>query len=263
MERLGCRTAVTRTAARGDAERLAADAARGGFDVIVAAGGDGTVNEVVNGLAGCDMPLAILPCGTANVLALETLMPVTSRTLAAMIVDGPVCRLNLGLANGRRFVTMAGVGFDAHVVRGVDPAVKRVFGKGAYLLQFLYTLARFPRRRYRVKVDGIAYEAASVVIANGRYYGGRFSCARDACLTDACLDVCLFERSGPINVLRYAAALARGRLNTLPDFQVVRGLDVRIDGADGDPVQCDGDIAGALPLVARAEGLRLPLVVAG
>ncbi len=258
----GAEVTVWPTSCRGDAERLASRASAERYDVVAAAGGDGTINEVVNGLDDADLPLAVIPLGTANVLAAEIHMPRRSRSIARTILSGPLLPVSLGLANGRRFVMMAGVGFDAHLVAHIDPKAKRLLGRLVYLIELLVGLFRFPYRRYQVRIDGRRYEAASVVIANGHYYGGRFTCAPEADLRDASLDVCLFLRSGAWNVLRYGCALALGRLRRLDDFRVVRGQRITIEGVKGEPVQCDGDIAGSLPLSIRPEDRRLALVVA-
>jgi len=261
LSRLGATVTVRETMDRGDAERIAANASSGTFDIVVAAGGDGTINEVVNGLVGSDLPLAIVPLGTANVLAAEIGMPLRARRIARAIVRGEVRSVHVGSVNGRRFLMMAGVGFDAHVVANVDPRLKRAFGKLAYVVETLVGLFRFPYRHYRVIIDGTPHDAASVVIANSHYYGGRFTCAPQARLDDPALHVCLFERSGPWSVLRYGWGLVAGRLHRLRDVRVIAGSGIRIEGATGEPVQCDGDITGKLPLVARADAARMNLVV--
>jgi len=260
LARFGATVTVRETTCRGDAEQIAASASSDTFDVVVAAGGDGTINEVANGLAGKDLPLAIVPLGTANVLAAEIGMPLRARRIARAIACGDVRSVHVGMVNGRRFLMMAGVGFDAHVVGNVNPRLKRAFGKLAYVIETLVGLFRFPYRRYRVTIDGTAHDAASVVIANGHYYGGRFTCAPQARLDDPALHVCLFERSGPLSVLRYGWGLVAGRLHRLRDVRVVAGSGVRVEGSTGEPIQCDGDITGNLPLVAEGDAARMYLV---
>ena len=263
LAQFGVTVTVRETTCRGDAERMAANASSDMFDVVVAAGGDGTINEVANGLAGNDLPLAIVPLGTANVLAAEIGMPLSARRIARAIACGEARSVHVGTVNGRHFLMMAGVGFDAHVVANVNPRLKRAFGKLAYVVETLVGLFRFPYRRYRVTIDGATHDAASVVIANGHYYAGRFTCAPQARLDDPALHVCLFERSGPFSVLRYGWGLVAGRLHRLRDVRVVSGYGVRIEGATGEPVQCDGDITGKLPLVARGDAARVNLVFGG
>jgi diacylglycerol kinase (ATP) len=107
----------------------------------------------------------------------------------------------------------------------------------------------------------VEHDAASVVIANGRYYGGRFTCAPDAALDDADLHVCLFLAGGRWSALRYGIALVCGRLHRRSDVRIVRGREIRVTGAAGEPVQCDGDVVTTLPLVVRASGETLRLIV--
>jgi YegS/Rv2252/BmrU family lipid kinase len=249
---------LERTAARGDAERLAYDAPR--EQTLIIAGGDGTANEAANGrLAAGGGRLALIPLGTANVLAAELGIETLEQAAQAAVTGRPLlCRL--GLANGRAFVMMAGVGFDAHVVAGVSPRVKRLMGKGAYVLEMLRQLARFPFPVYRVTIDGAAHEAASVVVARGRYYGGRFVVAPKASLDRAELHVCLFRRGGIFRTLRYAVALGLGRLAELPDVEIVVGQRVVIDGPPGDPVQGDGDIIAHLPVTIELSPVSLELM---
>ena len=256
---------VVRTTGRaGDAEAMAATvAADDATDVLVVAGGDGTINEVINGLAGAASPppLAILPLGTANVLAVEIGASGTAHRLVEDIVRGAAnVRMCVAEANGRRFAMMAGTGFDAHVVAAVDPRLKRLAGKAAYVFAFAQTLLRFGRRHYRVTVDGTAHEAASVVIANGHYYGGRFTCAPEARLATPELHVCLFLRGGRWSALRYGIALLVGMLHRRADVRIVRGRHVRVEAAGCEPVQCDGDVATALPLEVRTTGETVQLI---
>jgi YegS/Rv2252/BmrU family lipid kinase len=252
---------VRETTGRGDAETFAVEASADDFDVIVVAGGDGTINEVVNGLDGKDIPLAVIPLGTANVLAEEIGLPAHSPTIARTILEGRPKAIHVGSLNGRRFVMMVGVGFDAHVVAGVKPMVKRVLGKGAYVIESIVAMLGFAYPAYRVSIDGRSYSAASVVIANGRYYGGRYVCAPRASLDDGRLEVCLFLRTGPWNVLRYGVCLLTGTLDRLPDVEVVSGMRITIEGGPREPVQCDGDASAELPVVASAGDGTLQLVM--
>ncbi len=258
---LGVEETIRETAYRGDAEAFAAVASSKDFDVVVAAGGDGTINEVANGLAGSPLPLAIIPLGTANVLAAEIDLPGHVSAIARTIAAGEIRRVHMGVANGRRFLMMAGLGFDSHVVANVNRNIKQAVGKLAYVLQTVVSAFTFSSPTYRVVIDGVGHEAASVVIANGRRYGGSYSCAPDARIETPEFHVCLFKSSGPLSVARYSAALVMGRLHRLSDVEIVRGAHVVIEGPEGEPVQCDGDIATALPLAASIGGDTLNLVM--
>jgi diacylglycerol kinase (ATP) len=250
LDALGAKVALMETRAPGDAETLARMAARDGYDAIVAAGGDGTINEVVNGLGDAAMPLGIVPLGTANVLANELGLPTAPEALARCIAQGRAAPIFTGSANGRRFAMMAGVGFDARVVQGIDLAWKRAAGKTAYLVSALACLARLKPVRYEVEIDGVAFGAASLVIAKGHYYGGRFVLAAGARLDEPLFEVALFECGTRYDVLRYAAAVGANRLSSLPGARFVRGCRVRVAGPEGEPVQIDGDLGASLPLEA-------------
>jgi diacylglycerol kinase (ATP) len=256
LRRSGWEVERAETERRGHAEHLAAEAADDGeVGRLVIAGGDGTINEVVNGLlrAAAPLPFAILPMGTANVLARELGLARFEQAVAAA-GHMRLAQIRPGRANGRHFVMMAGVGLDAHVVAAIRPGMKRLFGRQAYVLETLRQLFRFGFPTYRVVIDDVAYEAASVVVAKGRFYGGSYLLAPAARLSSPTFEVCLFQASGRLAVLRYGLALLAGRLPGRSDFLIRTGRKIAIAGPPGDPVQGDGDIIGHLPVtIAIAE----------
>ncbi|MFQ5468432.1 MAG: diacylglycerol/lipid kinase family protein [Kiloniellaceae bacterium] len=266
LEAGGCAPTVRATRGPGEARALACAAAVEGADLVIAAGGDGTIGEIVNGLAGTRVPLAIVPLGTANVLAREIGLDPKPAAVARAILAGGVRAVCLGRLRGhggpaRLFVQMAGAGFDAHVVAGVNLGLKRLVGKGAYVAASLWRFAVFPFPTYRVTVDGAEYQAASVVVANGRHYGGPYTCAPDARLEQPCFHVGLFMCPGALAAARYAGALARGTLATRADYRLITGRRVAIDGPPGDPVQADGDVAARLPVEIEIMPAALDLMV--
>jgi YegS/Rv2252/BmrU family lipid kinase len=248
LRETGCAVELCSTGKRGDAERIAAAASPERYDAVAVAGGDGTINEVVNGMAGSALPLGLIPMGTANVLAAELGLPPSADGLARTLLEGRRQHIALGLASGRRFAMMAGVGFDADVVRGIDPRLKRAVGKGAYVWQSLVEMARYRPRQFRLSIDGKSRTAASAVFANGHYYAGRYTCAPEARLTDGRLHVCLFKSSGRLSILRYGLALLLGTLHRRHDIEIVTATRVRVEGDAGSPVHGDGDIIARLPL---------------
>lgn len=265
LANLGCPMDVRPTSGPGDAAAFARAADGAAHDLVVAAGGDGTINEVINGLVGglvgerdggpgdAAPPLAVLPLGTANVLAAELGLDLVPGHIAQVIARGPLRDISLGRASGpdgaeHCFSLMAGAGFDARVVAGIDLRIKRLLGKGAYVLEGLHQMCRRKPLPLQVTVDGRSYEAASVVVSNARYYGGRYILAPEARLEDPRFHVCLFRHGDLLNILRYATALQRGALPGSEGFEIVTGSDVRIEGEPGAPVQADGDIIGQLPV---------------
>ncbi len=271
----GATPAIRRTAGPGDARRLAREAAAGGATTIAVAGGDGTLNEAINGLAeipGGAARLALIPLGTANVLAAELGMTGAPEAVAAAIAGDAVRRIRLGEIAGawgtRRFAMMAGVGFDARVVANVSLPLKRATGKFAYAWQTLREWRRHRPRRFRIVADGDACEAYSAILAKGHFYGGRFVAAPRASLDADSLELVLFGRGGRLAVLGYALALGLGRLHRCRSVRIVTARDIAIDFAAGGNaaaddaalVHADGEIVGRLPV--RFTIAAAPLAVA-
>jgi diacylglycerol kinase (ATP) len=252
---------VVETAAAGDARRLAETCDAHRYGVIAVAGGDGTINEVVNGLAGRggDAPaLGIVPLGTANVLAHELGLDFSAAAIARTMIAGRELLVQPGeAANGsgaRCFSLMAGAGFDAKVVAGVSAPLKRRWGRAAYVWRSLVEAHRYRPVRYQVDIDGVCHEASSVIVTRSRHYAGPYVVAPEATLSQPLLHVCLFERWGRSHTFRFGLALLRGRLPRTGGYRVVTGHAVRIsvlsDAGErqAQPVQIDGDNALTLPV---------------
>jgi YegS/Rv2252/BmrU family lipid kinase len=265
----GASLSVIETTQAGDAERAAASVRRADTDVLIVAGGDGTINEVVNGLMsapGRVPPLAIIPLGTANVLAQEIGLKLFSGKIADAILGGR--RINIypgqakgpGQANGRYFLMMGGIGFDAEVVANIDPGLKRRTGKLAYLVEALHQSWRHRFEPCWGEIDGAPFKARWVVVCNGRHYGGPFVAAPAARLTEPGFSVCMLN-GGRFDIARYAAALALGRLRHQHDVRIVPANRVRIDSPVGCKVQGDGDIIASLPVEIAAASRPLELIV--
>jgi diacylglycerol kinase (ATP) len=262
------------TAAPGDARRLAETCDAQRYAVIAVAGGDGTVNEVVNGLARRDAAgpaLAIVPLGTANVLAHELGLELKAATIAQTMTSGQIllvrpgeasCTAMSGSGVPRCFSLMVGAGFDAKVVAGVSAPLKRRLGRAAYIWRSLVEAHRYRPVRYAVEIDGRSYEAASVIVTRSRHYAGPYVVAPQAMLSEPLLHVCLFERWGRGQTLRFGLALLLGRLPSTGGYRVIAGHDVKIsvlsDAGEArvQPVQIDGDDALTLPVsIAVASGV--------
>lgn len=261
LEQRGATVDVTLTGARGDAVRAAADARHQDYDRIVAAGGDGTLNEVINGLAPSAIPLAFIPLGTTNVFALETGIPFDLEQACALVLDGMSRSICLGKADGHRFLLMAGVGFDAEVVRGVSLPLKRLVGKMAYVVSGLISLCRYRPHLLEVMTEaGVRRQAYGVIISNGRLYGGRFVVSPSASLYNKSLSVCLLLRKTRLGLLRTMGKIATGRPLLVDEAIQLRARKIVVGGA-GVPVQVDGDYLGELPHVFQAAFGELQMVL--
>lgn len=248
LQKAGCAVTVCGTEARGHAEKLVRELAPGAYDLVAAAGGDGTINEIVNGLPGKNIALGIIPLGTANVIADEIGLGRDTDKVARALAQGPIRPVRVGTANGRRFVMMAGAGFDANVVSGVSLGLKKVVGPLAYIWTAAAQGFRDPFHQCAVAIDGRAFQTTSIVACKGRRYGGPFIAAPEANLSDDSFQVILMKGRGWFSVARYGAALIFGKIAMWPDVEVIAGRDVLIEGTPGQPVQADGDIIAALPV---------------
>jgi YegS/Rv2252/BmrU family lipid kinase len=258
---------VVETAAAGDARRLAESCDVARHAVIAVAGGDGTINEVVSGLGDADLPLAIMPLGTANVLANEIGLPRDPERLADIAASAPALPVWTGevISEGgvRRFVMMAGIGFDAAVVAGLDPALKRRWGKLAYVAEIVAQLAGHRAVRYRILCAGEEILAAAAVVANGRFYAGRYVLAPAARLDAPTLELVLFLRGGRLAVLRYLVAMALGCVHRLRDVRILCAESVIVSEPAGALVHADGDIVASLPVTLGVASRPLRLIRPG
>ena len=239
---------VTGTSGSGDATRLARRAVSEGADIVAAAGGDGTIREVVAGMLGSNALLGIVPMGTASVLAAELQLPSRSEAVAAVIARGTWRALHVPRANGRPFLLMAGAGFDGAVVESVSPGLKRRIGKSAYVLSALRTLAAGSRPRIRVEADGSVRHAEWVVVTNVSRYAGPYVLAPGADCESPELAVCLFESARPFALTGQLLRAVCGGMVRAPGLEILRAHDVALSARERVPVQIDGDPAGALPL---------------
>lgn len=264
LEQRGCRVVVHETQSSGDAERLARTA-NSVFDVIVAAGGDGTVNEVVNGLCRSSRLLAVLPLGTANVLANEIGMPHAPEAAARVIAEAAAQPIWPGVAGERLFVATAGVGFDAEVLGALGIGLKRRAGKLAFVWAIARCLLHYHRREFVVGMTGGEQRAASVIIVKGRRYAGNFVIAPAACLGEPTLHIVLFRRTGRLAALRGLVAMMVGALHRLPEVSILAGPRLDIAAIDRNPagpplVEIDGEVAGELPIAIGIADTPLLLV---
>ena len=260
LERQGCTVVLRRAGpSPGQVERLAGQA-EPGFDAIVAAGGDGTISAVVNGLGGRAVPFGVLPLGSANVLAREIRLPRAPEALASLVVTGPASPIWPGRVGDRAFVMMASAGFDSEIVAALSPELKRRVGRLAFAWGFLVRLWHCPACELTVRADGVEYRAAAVVAAKGRHYAGPFVVAPGADLAEPVLELVLLDRRGRWAMLRYATALFLGRVPRLGDIAIVRARQASVAGNRALPVQADGEIVGELPITLAVADRPLLLI---
>ena len=229
----------------GEARELAARFAAEGEPVVVAAGGDGTLNEVVNGLVGSKTILGVLPAGTMNVFAREMGIPSDSLEQALLVIErGFVQEVDLFGANGSPFVQMAGVGFDALVIEETSWEAKKMLGPLAYLLAAVKVLGEEPPKLEVVCPDGRREQGVAVLAGNGSLYGGPFKLFRNASNHDSKLDVLVYKEAGYRLVLDSLRGLAFGGVDLLDSTAYLQTTEFIVHSDREVPVQVDGEWIG-------------------
>lgn len=232
-----------------DATRIATDVSATS-DVVVAVGGDGTVNEVVNGMGEGGPRLGIVPAGTVNVLSLELGLPFQVERACQVIAGGKTLSMDLGSANGRRFLLMMGAGIDALTIRKLDPRAKKRFHEWAFVSTGLREgFAKRPTA-FIVRVNGEEHLVTFLVAGNSRYYGGRFGLTTDADPTDGLLDVLMFKGTSVASLGVFWLGVPTGLHLRNRDVTYVRAEGAEVLPLDEEHVvwyQTDGELAGTLP----------------
>ncbi len=253
LKKGGVKAGLFRTGGPGHGRKLVEKFAAN-VDVLVSVGGDGTLNEVVNGVidARSDTPIAMVPAGTANVAARELGLPKDFVAQVELAAEGPVRRLDLGCSGKRCFIMCAGAGLDAAIV---DALSRKRSGRRirmwSYVIPTIRAAICYPFPAVRVTVDGALVDASAgfVVIGNMGRYGGVFHLFKDASVEDGLLDVCCFHGKSLPELTHYAWSAYRDRLYQLKGVSTYRGKQIRLESNDRVPLQIDGDPGGELPML--------------
>lgn len=275
LSELGDDVRVLPTRSAGDARTLAADLTREGFGTLVAAGGDGTVNEVLNGI--CDVPeglartrLGVIPLGTVNVFAKEMAIPEEFQGAWRVIREGrdrwiDLPRAEFTGATGdrelRHFILMAGAGLDSRAIGLVDWGWKRRVGPLAYVWAGIRAM-KPPHPSLEVRIVETTHRVELAEVGNGRFYGGRFPVFPKARLDDGVLDVTLFPRVGLLCALRVFLRLVTHRLTGSRDAVMLQGREITLTSEEPVPLQLDGDLVGHLPATLTVQPRALRVVAA-
>ena len=266
LESLGLKVDLRLTSGPGDATEIANRVARNGTSDVIVAGGDGTINEVIQGLAGTDARLGIIPRGTANVLARELGLPLDDEQALRIAAQGKTRKIYLGLAidettnESRHFVLMAGIGLDASVVRRVQPSLKKRIGKGAFWISGLSHLATWNPRPFILEINGHKYTSTFAAIGKAAKYGGDLAITPGARLDQPEFEICIIETKSRLRYLRLLShAMRNGMPRNAPEVQFVNAVSVR---AHGDAhVQIDGELIGHLPMRFEIAPHSLQIIV--
>jgi len=261
VESIVGRWPVRITSHAGEAEALARRAVEEGFGRIIAAGGDGTVNHVANGIAGSDAALGILPMGTVNVFAMELGLPANDLERCWQIIEAGNLRLvDLPSANGKYFVQLGGVGLDAQAVKETTLAFKRSLGPLSYLISAAHIAARQPPKLLIESQDAPMQEGSFVLVGNGRLYGGPFPFFKQAVVDDGLLDVVLFKRLGFLEILKYLQDVVFCSDIRVQEMEYFQTRQLRVSSEQDVPVELDGELAGNCPVDFQMHEKALPVL---
>ena len=254
------------TSAPHDATRLAAEAAQSGIAEVVVSGGDGTINEALQGLMNARVRLGIWPAGTANVLARELQLPFDAAGAAEVIARGATRHIYAGCATEdesgeqRYFFLMAGIGLDASVVERVSSRLKRRVGEGAYWVSGIEHLVRWQPLPFEIEIEGEIYPATFAALGRAAHYGGDISVTPRARLGEPEFEICVVNSHSRLRFLRLLAQGMRRNeeRRETESVRYVRATRARATGA-GASVQVDGELIGRLPMTF--EIVRPPIEV--
>ena len=273
LDAIGAQSTLKLTAGPGDARRLATEAVGEGFEVIVAAGGDGTLNEVLNGIA--DAPnglerarLGVLPLGTVNVFARELGIPIKLNLAWRTISSGRETTIDLpkmeyqanGASKQLYFAQLAGAGLDARAIELVSWRLKKKFGPIAYIVAGLNALMG---AQSKITVSGGPEDVTGelVLIGNGRLYGGYYKIFPDANMRDGLLDVCVFPRVNWMVLARCGPGLLLRGLLPASVARTFQAKSVTLSAPSATPLEADGELIGHLPAKFSVEQLKLRVIV--
>jgi len=252
------------TRAPGHAAGLARGLASQPPDLLAVCGGDGTINEVANGISDPPFPVAILPAGTANVLARDIGIPLDPLEAIKVALGGSIRRVDLCFLQGtaaRCFLLMAGAGFDAYVVGRTSSALKDRLGIAAFYQSTLQCLATYSFPEFTLTAEDVSIRATTCVVANSRGYGGGLVLTPGADMTDGLLDVVAVQGRSRVNLALFALTALRGKPRSYPWVRYLKARSLRIDGPAEVMVQVDGELIGTLPADVRLVERSFPLVV--
>ena len=256
LTKAGLKVTPIATTGPASAAGLARLAIEQGADLVIALGGDGTINEIANGMIGSEVPLALLPGGTANCLGIETGMGTNPVKAAAKLLDCIPRRIAAGRVTcggvDRYFLSMVGVGLDAQIVSDVNPQIKKATGKFAYWVAGFRQLGG-PLAAFETTVDGVTRSCGFALASRLRNYGGDLEIATSASLLSNRFETLLFEGTNPFLYMGYMLGVVVRQHKKLPGVgvQAARVVEFNATSSQVVYVQADGELVGVLP--ARVE----------
>ncbi len=263
LERLKIDFKYSLTKSPGDGTKLAIKAVKEKYDIVIAVGGDGTINEVLNGIADSpDTVLGIIPFGTVNIMALEFHIPLNPLRALSLIQDGIIKKIDIGKVNEKYFSSLAGCGFDSYAIYRVNLKLKKYLGVLAYIFSGIYSAFKYKPKRIMINIDNNRINEIGyfVVIENAGSYGGRYKIVPYADYNDGLLDVCVFKKCGFMNIFRYFFGIAVEKHMRYPDVRYYQCNNIELNSDENVLLHVDGELVGSLPASISVEKEKLRLL---
>jgi len=249
LQKIGKEINFEFTQSKGHAKELARQATNSNYRGIITIGGDGTINEVINGIVGTNLPLGIIPTGSGNDLCKTLNIPLDPFEAIIVLAQGKDTEINIGEVDGRYFVNVGSVGFDAAVAKWVNNT--NLFKNSlAYYLAIFYNIIRNKHYKLKINLDGkiIEKECTLVAVANGKYYGSGYKIAPYADLYDKLFDVVIVNAVSPVEIIKTLPGIKEGKHIENPNVNIYKAKKVIINNTKQKvPVQVDGEVLGSLP----------------
>ncbi len=276
---------ISETSLLTGATELTRRAVSKGADVVIAAGGDGTVNEVANGLVNTRAALGVLPVGTTNSWALQVGIPALNpinpgtrvvkmfagiedrieqalpvnyyrnvlQKAADVLLKGRIVPVDAGIIGSRYFLMWAGIGLDAAVVENISSREKKALGSWAYVLNAVGSGYRYTNSQVSLKLDGkkMSVNTPLIVVSNIRLYGGVMAIGAKACVNDGLLDVCIFKGSGFFSFARHALKVLLRRHLRDPKIEYYQCSEINVEPSPSLPIHVDGEAFGKTPVLIK------------
>jgi diacylglycerol kinase (ATP) len=256
---------ILETTGAGSAGALARRAVEEGANVVAAAGGDGTLNEVVNGMVGIDAGAAcgLLPLGTGNDFARHIRLGTDLERAVHTLFHGAPQPVDLGRAGDRWFINIAGCGFDALVADRINRGIRNLHGTAAYVAAVCQCLLTLRAAHLTLTLDGqtLTADALMCSVANASCYGGGMRIAPEARIDDGLFDICLLRDAGRLEFLRAFPRVFKGTHITHPKVTMLRAVEVTIQSDPPLPILIDGDVVGTTPVTFTLHPHALPILM--
>lgn len=231
------------------------------YKFIIAAGGDGTINEVINGIHGSDKILGIIPLGTVSVLAREIGLQLNPEAVADTIIKNNTKIIYPAIINGQCFSLMASVGIDAATVKNVNLALKKIVSKFAYLISFICEVLRSNHSFHIININEVEYKSYCTIIAKGKLYAGEYVCAPEASIHDQFVHAVMLKKRGIFGMIKFFWYISRNNISKMSDVKIIKAKKLSVFSDHREDIQIDGDYFGQLPVTINVSDKPLKIIV--